>query len=116
LLNGYPVERIKRRDLKLRKIPLPADVHAKLEKAAKIKGLTPDELASKIILEKSTCHNCGLESVDDCVQEKHIPADPTKFPCIGCVRNPERNTQLISRDFWNECWTLDEKNLPFIER
>jgi len=118
----------------MRKILLKVDVYTKLEDQAKIKGLTTDQLASQIILRKSmTCHDCGLESVDDCVQGKHIPADPTKFPCDYCLRNPEvkRRREIAKkvgkikliklfvredRDRWNECWTLNENNLPFIER
>jgi len=99
----------------MRKIPLNANTYTELEKQAKIKGLTPDELASKIIVRKATCHDCGLENADDC-PNKHLPFDVKAFPCVGCLRNPERNTQLISKDFWNECWTIDENNVPFIER
>ena len=36
-----------------KKIPLPKNVYAKLEKAAKAEGLTPDEKASQIILKKT---------------------------------------------------------------
>ena len=106
----------------MRKIPLKADVYTKLENTAKIKGLTPDELASKIILEKSTCHNCGLESADDC-PKRHIPYDFNVKPCRNCLRNPQiilgpqmGNLKPKQKDFWNECLTLDENNLPFIER
>jgi len=36
----------------LRKIVLTANVYAKLEEKAQAKGLTPDELASQIVLKK----------------------------------------------------------------
>jgi len=98
----------------MKKIPLSKEAYQHLEVQAKIKGLTTDQLASEIVISKFTCHGCGLEW-ENCPRT-HEPADPTKFPCVGCVRNPKRNTQLISKDFWDECWSLDENNLPFIER
>jgi len=96
----------------MKRIPLSEETYAKLENSAKIRGLTPEDLAAKIILSKSvekTCHNCGLESADNCPQ-KHIPADESLEVCAHCLRNPNY------KDRWNECWTLNENNLPFVER
>jgi len=99
---------------------LKADVYAKLENTAKIKGLTPEQLASQIILRKSkSCHGCGLEW-ENC-PTTHEPATPDKFPCNLCSRNPVFPQQMNFKgtdvkDRWSELWTLDADGKPFIER
>jgi len=88
------------------KISLPNPVYDRLAERASWLGLTPDELASQIILRKSmNCHGCGLEDAD----KPDKPALDVP-PCSRCSRNPK------IQDKWNERWTLNEKNQPFIEK
>jgi len=60
-------------------------------------------------MEKLNCHECGLESADDCEQGRHIPAIDALEPCSSCVRNPRM------KDLWDERWCLDENGQPMIE-
>jgi hypothetical protein len=53
-----------------------------------------------------TCHNCGLEAIDDCDNNgQHIPSDGERAPCKFCERN--LTSETIASDFWNENWILD---------
>jgi len=79
----------------------------------------PDKIRKNAIIEHKTtplnCHDCGLESFDDCEDNgKHVPANPKRFPCVWCTRNPELD-DLPRLDWYNEAWVLDSKNRAFIE-
>jgi len=52
----YAECRLKELQGKLKRVPLPPKVYIKLEKLAKVKGTTPDNLASKIILKEVIAH------------------------------------------------------------
>jgi len=68
--------------------------------------------------EARTCHDCGLEAIDDCEGEKrHIPSDETLLPCSCCVRNPEKHRlkTLWRADFYSETWTRESDKTPVIE-
>ena len=89
-------------------INLPEKTYEKLEYAAKQRHLTPEQLASRIVLENAlrrSCIGCGLEAED----KSGHPSVETA-PCVACSRNP------AIKDRWNEAWTTDEGNIPFIER
>ena len=75
---------------------------------------------SEKTVQLKTCHGCGLESADDCPKQ-HIPS-LEDFPCSHCLRSPYCKSMPPGltkkgspKDYWNECWTLDE-NKAFIER
>lgn len=59
-------------------------------------------------MERKTCHECGLEDADACVQGQHIPAINGE-PCRSRVRSPRIH------DRWDERWCLDENGQPIIE-
>jgi hypothetical protein len=66
--------------------------------------------------ELKTCHQCGLEAIDDCVTEnKHISYSENLAPCKFCVRNPNRPMWNQVSDFWDKMWTLDTDRTPIIE-
>jgi hypothetical protein len=66
--------------------------------------------------EAKSCHQCGLEAIDDCETEnKHIPFSETLPPCRFCVRNRKRPKVSMIADFWDEMWTLDTDKTPIIE-
>ena len=65
---------------------------------------------------KLTCHDCGLEAIDECegyAKPQHTPSIPDKLPCRYCERNPEVDEEVL--DFYSETWTLDSDKTPFIE-
>jgi len=63
---------------------------------------------------KLSCHNCGLEAVDDCETEgKHIPATPDKPPCRFCERNREADGEVF--DFHSETWVLEQVSYGMFE-
>jgi hypothetical protein len=65
-------------------------------------------------MSRKTCHDCGLEAVDDCeVHNKHIPFDEQKIPCRFCKRNPKPERPVT--DFYSETWTLLSDGTPTIE-
>jgi hypothetical protein len=64
-----------------------------------------------------TCHECGLESIDDCeTTKKHIPDDENFAPCVYCVRNHLEHTPTNWRaDFYSERWYRDADKAPHID-
>jgi hypothetical protein len=89
-------------------------------------GLSFKSLAAKVSFEVrelaekqkelKTCHQCGLEAIDDCVTEnKHIPFDENLAPCKFCTRNPTPPKSTVVADFYDEMWTLDTDKTPIIE-
>jgi len=64
--------------------------------------------------EPKTCHDCGLEAIDECESGKgHIPFDEHRAPCKFCERN--YGTEDIMTDFYSENWTLDDKGKPMFD-
>jgi hypothetical protein len=70
----------------------------------------------KIKKEPKTCHDCGLEAIDECeMHEGHVPYNEILPPCVFCTRNTsERNIQ-VRTDFYREQWTLDAYRSPILE-
>jgi hypothetical protein len=63
-----------------------------------------------------SCHDCGVEAIDECVSEnKHIPFDETLPPCVCCVRNTAERDANVRADFYDEIWTLDVDRSPILE-
>ena len=66
--------------------------------------------------EVKSCHDCGLEAIDDCETEKrHIPYDETLPPCRFCVRNSAKPLRAVTTDFYDEMWILESDKTPIIE-
>jgi hypothetical protein len=66
--------------------------------------------------EPKSCHDCGLEAIDECESEKqHIPFDENLAPCLYCVRNVTERDAPVRADFYNEQWTLDVDRSPILE-
>ena len=66
--------------------------------------------------EPKSCHNCGVEAIDECVGEKrHLPFDETLPPCVYCVRNASKRDAPVRMDFYDEIWTLDTDRSPILE-
>jgi len=64
--------------------------------------------------EPLTCHNCGLEAIDECeTGQGHFPFDESALPCRYCKRNPK--PQRVVTDFYSETWTLLSDKTPTIE-
>ena len=59
----------------------------------------------RAIVDEETCIGCGLEA-----DGKSGYPSVEMAPCTVCSRNP------AIKDRWNEAWTIDETNIPFIER
>lgn len=70
--------------------------------------------------EPRTCHDCGLEDLDSCEDQKpkkHLPDNENLAPCVYCVRNPKKCEELFVADFYCEMWTRsgDKEYTPIIE-
>lgn len=63
---------------------------------------------------KLTCHNCGLEDLIACENNKaHRSSTPDKLPCRYCERNPEVDEEVF--DFFSETWILESDKTASIE-
>ena len=69
--------------------------------------------------EPRNCHNCGLESLDDCESRHiHIPDDEKLAPCKFCCRSKYSPRYAENRelsDFYSQMWTRDEERDPLLE-
>lgn len=66
--------------------------------------------------EARTCHDCGLEALEECEANfGHFPADETLLPCSCCVRNPKKQKTLWRADFWDKQWMRDSEKTPILE-
>jgi hypothetical protein len=56
--------------------------------------------------EMKSCHDCGLESLGDCEENRvHRSVDAKSPPCKFCVRNRYSNAKTVT-DFYSENWVL----------
>jgi len=61
---------------------------------------------------KKTCHNCGLENIEECEAfSMHKPLIPLKLPCRICQRNP---VTCGWYDMFSVKWDFDENGDPAI--
>jgi hypothetical protein len=61
-----------------------------------------------------TCHDCGLEAIDECeTGQGHFPYDQNAPPCKFCERNFK--TENIVTDFYSENWTLASDKTPMFD-
>jgi hypothetical protein len=62
---------------------------------------------------KLSCHDCGLEDINACLDGKHQSATPCALPCAYCERNPEVDEEVF--DFFSETWILESDKTATIE-